>query len=130
MGDHSPYLIYFTIFEDSSNGHINLFARKESVLVSSVSFEDPAPLWFNLKQNYPNPFNSTTRIFYALSKQNFVSLKIYDVLGNDIAQLVNETKVPGSYSVYFNAGNLSSGIYFYKLTIGKESKTKKMVLMR
>jgi len=85
---------------------------------------------FNLKQNYPNPFNPSTSIQYAISNRQFVSLKVYDVLGNEIATLVNEEKPAGNYEVNFNALRLSSGIYFYKLQAGSFVETKKMILMR
>jgi hypothetical protein len=89
-------------------------------------------------QNYPNPFNPTTLIRYDIPEGSFVTLKIYDVLGNEIATLVNEEKLAGSYEVKFSATGLSSGIYFYKLQAGDPSSgsgqgfvdTKKMILLR
>jgi Secretion system C-terminal sorting domain len=130
MGAIPSYFIYYTIFEDSSNGHINLFGRKQSILIGSIAEDNIDAPQFKLMQNYPNPFNSQTRIFYALSQQNFVNLKVYDLLGNEAAELVNETKVPGVYSIYFNAEKFSSGVYFYKLTVGDNTKTKKMILIK
>jgi hypothetical protein len=93
---------------------------------------------FNLEQNYPNPFNPSTSIQYTVGSRQFVILKIYDVLGNEIATLVNEKKPAGSYTVEFNGANLTSGIYFYQLrAVDPESssgqsfvETKKMVLLR
>ena len=92
---------------------------------------------FKLFQNYPNPFNPTTNIQYSLSSRQFVSIKIYDVLGNEISSLVNEEKQQGTYNVEFNSVNLtsgrqslSSGIYFYKITAGNFSETKKLVLLK
>ncbi len=92
------------------------------------------PSKFTLKQNYPNPFNPTTTIEYSIPNvgtpiQN-VQLKIYDVLGREIATLVNEKQSPGNYSVKFNANNLPSGIYFYTLKAGNFVATKKMILMK
>ncbi|NCS88171.1 MAG: T9SS type A sorting domain-containing protein, partial [Ignavibacteria bacterium] len=93
---------------------------------------------FELYQNYPNPFNPTTKIRYSIpsvethrhaSQQNIL-LKIYDVLGNEIATLVNEEKPPGNYEVEFNAKGLASGVYFYRLTAGSFIQTKKMILLR
>jgi sugar lactone lactonase YvrE len=85
---------------------------------------------FSLEQNYPNPFNPSTSIQYRVSSTSNVSLKVYDVLGNDVATLVNEEKPAGSYEVKFNAAGLSSGIYFYKLQAGSLIETKKMILMK
>jgi hypothetical protein len=83
-----------------------------------------------LYNNYPNPFNPSTRIQYAVSSRQFVSLKVYDVLGNEVATLVNEEKPIGSYEVEFDAIELPSGIYFYRLQAGDFVETKKMVLMK
>jgi len=85
---------------------------------------------FKLFQNYPNPFNPSTHIQYAVSSLQFVSLKVYDVLGNEITTLVNEEKPAGSYEVEFNASSLPSGVYFYQLRAGSFINTKKMILLR
>jgi hypothetical protein len=85
---------------------------------------------YNLSQNFPNPFNPTTNIKFAISDFGFTTLKIYDVLGNEIATLVNEEKAPGVYEVVFDAVGISSGIYFYQLRAGTFSETKKLVLLR
>ncbi len=85
---------------------------------------------FSLAQNYPNPFNPGTVISYQLSNPGFVSLKVYNVLGKEVATIVNEFKVAGSYKAEFNARNLSSGIYFYRLTSGNFTSVKKMILMK
>ena len=91
---------------------------------------DAAPNMFYLSQNYPNPFNPSTNIHYAISSKQFVNLKVYDILGNEIAELVNEEKSPGNYTVIFDASKLSSGIYYYKLTAGNYTSTKKMVVLK
>lgn len=83
-----------------------------------------------LYQNYPNPFNPTTQINYSIPKAELVTLKVYDILGNEAAVLVNEEKTAGKYSINFNAGNLSSGVYFYRLKAGNYSSTKKLILMK
>jgi len=92
------------------------------------------PNAFYLHQNYPNPFNPSTRIQYAVSSRQFVSLKVYDVLGNEIATLVNEEKPAGSYEVEFNPVssilNPASGIYFYQFRAGSFIQTKKMILLK
>lgn len=89
---------------------------------------------FQLYQNYPNPFNPSTTISYSLPKSGFVQLKIYDVLGEEVAILVNEEKQIGKYKVEFNAssaqGGLSSGVYFYRLQSGSFTETKKLILLR
>lgn len=85
---------------------------------------------YRLEQNYPNPFNPTTNISYVLPKAENVSLKVYDVLGREVATLVNEVKAAGAYTVPFNASNLSSGVYFYKLQAGSFVQTKKMMLVK
>jgi N-acetylneuraminic acid mutarotase len=96
----------------------------------SVETEDSAPLEFNLEQNYPNPFNPSTSIQYAISNRQFVSLKVYDVLGNEIETLIKEEKPAGTYEVNWNAANLPSGVYFYQLRAEDFISTKKMILLK
>jgi len=98
--------------------------------VVSVKNEEPVLQSFILEQNYPNPFNPSTTIRYSIPTSEFVTLKVYDVLGNEIATLVNEEKPIGSFEVNFNAVELSSGIYFYKLQVGSFIETKKMILLK
>jgi len=86
---------------------------------------------FNIEQNYPNPFNPSTSIQYAVSSRQFVSLKVYDLLGREVATLVNEEKPAGNYEVEFNGTGLPSGIYLYHLFIDNNYKeTKKMILLK
>jgi hypothetical protein len=85
---------------------------------------------FRLDQNYPNPFNPSTIIKYSVASALFVTLKVYDVLGNEIASLVNEEKIPGIYTAEFNGAGLSSGIYFYRLSAGDRSNIKKMLMVK
>ena len=94
---------------------------------------------FRLEQNYPNPFNPTTTMEFQIppspfsqkgEKGGFVNLIVYDILGREIAILVNEEKPPGFYTVQWNASNFPSGVYFYRLTIGKFSQVKKMALAK
>ncbi|MGB5531376.1 MAG: T9SS type A sorting domain-containing protein, partial [Ignavibacteriaceae bacterium] len=92
--------------------------------------ETPIAANFKLEQNYPNPFNPKTNIQYAISNRQFVTLKVYDVLGNEIASLVNEEKPAGEYEVEFDATGLPSGIYFYQLKAGNFVETKKMLLIK
>ncbi|MEJ2617793.1 MAG: YCF48-related protein [Ignavibacteriaceae bacterium] len=97
-----------------------------------VGIEDKneIPATFGLNQNYPNPLNPETKISYSTPRASFITLKIYDILGKEVAALVNEEKPAGSYEVEFNAEGLSSGIYFYQLQAGEFTETKKMVLLR
>ena len=93
------------------------------------------PTEFRLQQNYPNPFNPTTTIKYSIPDAGThrgvsVQLKVYDVLGNEVSELVNEQKAPGSYKVDFDANNLSAGMYLYSLSLGGFTQTKKMLLIK
>jgi hypothetical protein len=88
------------------------------------------PMEYSLEQNYPNPFNPTTRIKYSLKEKNYVTLKVYDVLGIQVANLVDEVKEAGQYELLYNASNLSSGVYYYTLTVDNFTSTKKFVLMK
>ena len=87
---------------------------------------------FSLNQNYPNPFNPSTKIRFSVKINSLVTLKVYNILGKEVAQLLNETKRPGEYSVDFNAGkfNLASGVYFYKLTARSFTSVKKMMFLK
>jgi hypothetical protein len=103
--------------------------------VTSVTAEDFQPMDFKLEQNYPNPFNPRTIIRFTISDFGFTILKVYDILGTEIATLVNEEKPAGEYEVEFNShsgsvGNLPSGLYFYQLRAGNYIETKKMVLLK
>jgi hypothetical protein len=89
-----------------------------------------SPDTYNLAQNYPNPFNPTTNIRYSIPQRSSVSLKVYDILGNEVAALVNEEKDQGVYTVTFNATGFSSGIYFYTLQAGDFIQTNKMLLLK
>ena len=89
-----------------------------------------APNETTLYDNYPNPFNPSTNIRFSISVQLFTTLKVYDVLGNEVATLVNEEKPAGSFEVNFNASMLASGIYYYRLTAGNFAETKRMILLK
>lgn len=99
--------------------------------LTSVDLTDEnIPKEFSLSQNYPNPFNPVTHLEFGIPELEFVSLKVYDVLGNEIKILVNENKSPGTYSFEFDGSNLPSGIYYYKLSAGEFSEVKKMTLLK
>ncbi len=89
-----------------------------------------APKQFELYQNYPNPFNPTTKIKYSLASSSKVTLRIYNLLGQQIKQLVNENETAGHHEVTFDGSNLSSGIYFYRITAGQHTMSKKMILTK
>src|SRR4030095_6587665 len=88
------------------------------------------PSSYALSQNYPNPFNPSTNINFDLPFDGNVSIKLFDMSGKEVAILVNEMKSAGYYSVVFNASNLSSGVYFYNITAGDFSATKKMTILK
>jgi len=97
---------------------------------TGVGDHNQNPLGFNLSQNYPNPFNPSTMIKFTIDKRSLVTLKVFNVLGKEISTVINSEKEPGTYNVNFNAGKLSNGVYFYKLTVGNYSSVKKMILMK
>jgi len=99
-------------------------------LLVSVKDEKSLPTEYFLSQNYPNPFNPITTIKYQIPDLSFTSLKVYNVLGNEITTLFNEEKSAGRYEVEFDATGLPSGIYFYRIRAGSFVETKKMVLMK
>ncbi|MGE5796690.1 MAG: T9SS type A sorting domain-containing protein [Ignavibacteria bacterium] len=101
-----------------------------STLITGTKKEEVKVQTFTLSQNYPNPFNPTTTITYTLPKSSIVTLKVYDILGKEIATLVNEEKLSGTYNVTWNAWEAASGVYFYKITAGEYSKVNKMMLLK
>ena len=88
------------------------------------------PSEYALEQNYPNPFNPATVINYSIPQNSFVTLKVYDVIGNEVATLVNQTQSAGKYEVRFDASNLSNGVYMYSIKTDNFTSTKKMILMK
>ncbi len=104
------------------------FTFTTGVGVNPIGLEIPKV--YSLSQNYPNPFNPSTKINFALPKQGFVTLKIYDVLGREVRTLVNEVKSAGNFTVDFNASEYSSGVYFYKLESNGFSDIKRMMLIK
>ncbi len=97
---------------------------------TSAKINIAVPTSFTLDQNYPNPFNLTTVIQYSIPQLMEVSLKVYDVLGREVAILAGGSKPPGYYSVNFDATRFSSGVYFYRFVAGSEVITKKMTLLK
>ncbi len=95
-----------------------------------VEVEISLPLEYSLEQNYPNPFNPTTTISYSIPSDNFVTIKLYDVLGNEVITLVNEQKQAGRYDMLFNASNIASGVYYYQINSGTFAQTRKLMLLK
>jgi len=117
-----------TVYQSETINYSNL-------IVSSLENDNQLPNEFVLEQNYPNPFNPTTKIKFTIpsvgnSFMKFVQLKVYNVLGNEVATLVKEDLTPGNYVVNFDGTNLSSGTYFYTLSSGELKETRKMILLR
>ena len=99
-------------------------------VVTAIADNQNTPTKFELSQNYPNPFNPATTIKYSVPAASFVTIKVYDILGREVASLVNEQKAAGSYNVQFNGNDLSSGVYLYRMQAGSFVQTKKLVLMK
>jgi plastocyanin len=110
------------------------FGMKGTITVTSVTGIESAheiiPNKFTLHQNYPNPFNPTTKVSFVISHLSFVTLKVFDVLGKEVATLVNEVKQPGEYNIEWNAENMASGLYTGILTAGGITQARKMLLVR
>ncbi len=111
------------LFGDEAQNAFNKVMDENGEEVSVVSD-------FNLEQNYPNPFNPSTTIKFSVPTNEFITLKVYDVLGNEVTTLVNEQRAPGTYEVRFDAGSLASGVYVYKLQAGNFTQTRKLLLMK
>ncbi len=108
-----------------------VWRRELSELVTDVKNDfNFTPSAFSLEQNYPNPFNPSTTITFSIPNEEFVSLKVFNSLGEEVAELVSETKPAGNYSVSFDASGLSTGIYFYKLSAVSFIQTRKMMLVK
>jgi hypothetical protein len=105
----------------------NDYTPKSDAVATNPLF---APAAYELSQNYPNPFNPTTTISFSLPVQSMVNLSVYDLLGNQVAELVNEVRDAGVYHITFDGAQLSTGVYFYKLNNGSEILTQKMMLVK
>lgn len=128
------------ITSDVNNIHMYYAEPLDSATLAKLGFtsfptavelvDNNVPSDFVLSQNYPNPFNPTTKISFSVPKAGMVQINVYDVLGNLVKSLVNETKNAGNYEVQFDGTGLTSGIYFYQLKSGKFSETKKLILLK
>jgi Secretion system C-terminal sorting domain len=103
---------------------------KEWGHLSGIKNNTNIPAEYKLEQNYPNPFNPATLIGYSIPKSGIVIIKVFDVLGREVSTLVNEYKFAGNYSVQFNAGKITSGVYFYRIESGSYVQTKKLVVLK
>lgn len=117
------------IFVATQGGNKKLFWDRFSS-VTNITNNSSTAESYNLSQNYPNPFNPTTKIDFTIPNNEFVSIKVFDVLGKEVATLVNKKMDKGSYSVSFNASKLTSGVYFYKIVSGNFSSVKRMMLVK
>lgn len=102
----------------------------QRLVTSAEEAPEETPAVYSLAQNYPNPFNPSTVIQYSLPEASDVTLAVYDMLGREVASLVDGQKSAGSYEVSFSAGNLSSGIYFYRLNTGNFTKIRSMTFVK
>jgi hypothetical protein len=108
--------------------NITLAEEKYEGLVTSVENIKPSVNTFALGQNYPNPFKNSTTISYQLPDDGFVSLKIYNVIGNEVATLVNSNQTRGSHTIHYDGNDLTSGMYYYTLRYNDQVKSNKMFL--
>ncbi|RPI19275.1 MAG: T9SS C-terminal target domain-containing protein [Ignavibacteriae bacterium] len=130
-GEFSGNTIFPPNIQLTSNGEEDSFlARLDSLVVFVQNKQTRIPDNFSLSQNYPNPFNPKTKIQFSIPWTSNVNLTVYDILGREISVLVNEELKAGNYNADFDAGDLSSGIYFYKIIAGDFNETKKMILVR
>jgi hypothetical protein len=119
-------------WSDNRNGNWEIYYKRNPngnpLGINQIGSEIPSS--YSLSQNYPNPFNPVTNIHYEIPKNGFVKLVVFDILGREIQTLVNEKQNAGTYEVTFDGSNLSSGIYFYTLSVGDFKETKKFVLLK
>lgn len=124
--------LYYGAIVYNGTGNANVNYNGEDLVMVGVNGNSQTANDYSLSQNYPNPFNPSTSIKYSIPVSGFVTLKVYDILGNEVASLVNANQNEGQYSVDFNTSslNLSSGVYFYKLSTGNFTDVKKMSLIK
>ena len=120
----------FDLMDIAPNDYSKQYYSYQIKNVTSVKNEKIQPVNFSLKQNYPNPFNGYTILNYSIPKKENVKFEVYNALGQKVSNLVNKIQEKGSYSIQFNSSELVSGIYFYRLQVGKKSLTRKMVLLK
>jgi hypothetical protein len=128
VGNSFLFSTWASMLTADSKSDIMLYSLSSYSL--GVNSTDIAVHNFDLHQNYPNPFNPTTTITFTISTSGMTTLKVYSVLGQEIAKLVNGWRQPGTYEVKFDGSKLSSGVYFYQLQTGKSVATKKLILLK
>lgn len=137
-GENVMALTYEDMYQCAGTGNFHLTANAlvrgvmdyMGIVTDVAEVSTVTPYEFALNQNYPNPFNPVTVISYRLKVNGFVSIKVFDVLGKEVAELVNEEKSAGVHKVSFNANSLSSGVYFYTIQAGDFFETKKMIFQK
>ncbi len=128
-----PYIRDFVI---SKNNYIyvatdrGVFMGDGNNIILSLESDILKNQIYYLSQNYPNPFNPSTKIKYNLPNDSQIQIRVFDILGRKVVDLVNEEKVAGAYEINFNASSLASGIYYYQLRAGEYVETKKMILLK
>ena len=129
--------VYYKVRAKDINDNISDFSNTKSFVYSGTTWKkyieekaEQSIEKYELFTNYPNPFNPSTQISYQIPENSFVNLVVYNSLGQEVAELVNQHQSSGKYSVKFNANNLPSGVYIYKLQAGEFSSTKKMLLTK
>jgi hypothetical protein len=123
-------LSVLTVWESNRSGHSHIYSRLVGLPMDGVEPPIISLHSFTLEQNYPNPFNPTTNIRFTIAHSEFVSLKVFDLLGREVTTIVNEHLTPGVYLKQWKASNFASGIYFYRLKADSFTKTKKLILLR
>ena len=113
-----------------NQNQIGFWYAYQQTTITDVENEETIPTVFKLEQNYPNPFNPSTRIKFAVPEKSNVLIKVYDILGSEVATLVNEEMDAGWYENNFNAAGLSSGVYLFRMEAGNFISTKKMIYLR
>ncbi len=131
--DFAELIVYDTVLSDSDRLAVEKYLNdKYNITITGIadSKSESIPAQFTLYQNYPNPFNPSTTIKYSIPKASLVSLKVYDILGREVASLVNEEKPAGNYKAVFNASSFASGVYFYRIQAGSFIAIKKLLLLK
>lgn len=113
-----------------NQNQIGFWYSYQQTTITEVEDEETIPTVFKLEQNYPNPFNPSTKIKFAVPEKSNVLIKVYDILGSEVATLVNEEMDAGWYENNFNAAGLSSGVYLFRMEAGNFISTKKMIYLR
>jgi hypothetical protein len=116
---------------DDNQVHSGFWSQKVNIVTSVEAIEDELlPTEFRLEQNYPNPFNPATTIQFSVAEHSDVKIRVYDILGREVAGIVDQSYQPGVYKAVFEAGDLPSGLYIYRIQAGSFSDAKKLMLLK